>query len=70
MLAEFAQRPWQEKVACEWREGILRLSAENDYDARGSALLDEFCDAVHAYINYGGEIHLAVESVAWIEGTA
>ena len=63
MLAEFAERPWQEKVTCEWRDGVLRLSAQNDVDSDGLALLDEFGDAINAYVNYGGDIHLEVESV-------
>jgi hypothetical protein len=63
MLLEFSERPWQKDVECEWQDGILRLSAQSDFDENGLALLDEFGDAVHAYINYGGEIHLEVESV-------
>lgn len=63
MLHEFAQRPWQEKISCEWRDGVLRLSAENDADSTGLALLDEFGDAIVAYINYNGAIHVEVESV-------
>ena len=63
MLSEFAERPWQEKVTCEWRDGTLRLSAQNDADETGLALLDEFGDAINAYIRYSAEIHLEVESV-------
>lgn len=63
MLAEFSKRPWQEKVTCEWRDGTLRLSAQNDADKTGLALLDEFGDAINAYIRYSAEVHLEVESV-------
>lgn len=63
MLAEFAERPWQENVSCEWADGILRLSASADYDNNGLALLDEFGDAINAYINFSGSIRLEVESV-------
>jgi hypothetical protein len=63
MLAEFAQRPWQQSVACEWRDGVLRLSAQNEVDATGMALLDEFQDAVVAYIRFAGDLHFDVESV-------
>jgi hypothetical protein len=63
MLAEFKERPWQEQVSCEWNEGVLRLSAQNQADATGLALLDEFGDAICAYVNYGGPIHVEVESV-------
>lgn len=66
MLSEFAQRPWQEAVACEWRDGVLRLSAQNDADANGIALLDEFGDAVTAYINYAGPIRIELESIVEI----
>ncbi len=41
----------------------LRLSAQNEVDHDGLALLDEFGDAVNAYINYSGNIHLEVECV-------
>jgi hypothetical protein len=63
ILTEFAERPWQKEIACEWREGILRLSAQNDSDFNGLALLDEFGDAITAYINYSGDIKIEVESV-------
>lgn len=63
MLSEFEQRPWQLDVACEWRDGVLRLSAQNEVDSTGMALLDEFGDAVVAYINYAGEVRMTVESV-------
>ncbi|WP_141211456.1 hypothetical protein [Rhodoferax sp. TH121] len=63
MLSEFEQRPWQLDVACEWRDGVLRLSAQNEVDSTGMALLDEFGDAVVAYINYGGEVLMMVETV-------
>lgn len=63
LLSEFALRPWQKKVMCEWRDGVLRLSTQNDADSTGEALLDEFQDAVVAYINFEGEIHFDIESV-------
>lgn len=62
MLSEFAQRPWHEDVTCEWRAGILRLSTQSDGDPTGMALLDEFQDAVVAYINFSEKIHFEVES--------
>ena len=39
------------------------LEAENDYDVDGSALLDEFSDAVVACIKASGTISFSVESV-------
>lgn len=63
MLSEFSMRPWQQDVKCEWREGLLRLVAHSDADSTGVALLDEFQDAVVAYISFKGEIHFEIESV-------
>ena len=61
---EFTHRDWHSKAACTWDGCALRLTVENDFDATGQATLDEFSDAIHACINYSGEIHLAVESIA------
>ncbi|MBW8470907.1 MAG: hypothetical protein K0M67_21765 [Thiobacillus sp.] len=63
ILEEFSHRPWHTGAACEWKDGVLRFSAANDFDKNGMALLDEFGDAIHACINYSGNIHLEVESV-------
>jgi hypothetical protein len=62
MLSEFAQRPWHQAVTCEWQAGILRLSSQSEGDRTGMALLDEFQDAVVAYINFSGNLSFAVES--------
>jgi hypothetical protein len=64
LLEEFSHRPWQANPKCEWKDGLLRLSATNDFDKDGAALLDEFGDAIHACVNYNGKISLKVESVA------
>ena len=45
---EFTHRPWHEKIECTWSDGSLLLSAENDYDPQGLALMDEFSDAISA----------------------
>jgi hypothetical protein len=42
---------------------VLRFSAESDSDPKGLALLDEFSDAVHAYVNWVGPIRFEVERV-------
>ncbi len=63
VLEEFTHRPWHAAVQCEWSAGVLRLSAVNDYDTNGQALLDEFGDAIHACVSYSQEIRLVVESV-------
>jgi len=63
ILEEFSQRPWHSNVRCEWDSACLWLEAENDYDADGSALLDEFSDAVVACVKASGTLSFAVESV-------
>jgi hypothetical protein len=45
---EFTHRPWHHNVICTWDGRVLRLEADNDYDENGSALLDEFSDAIVA----------------------
>jgi hypothetical protein len=60
---EFSHRPWQTCVQCIWDGQQLRLTLENDFDSSGAASLDEFWDAIHAYIDYEGEITLHIESV-------
>ena len=62
ILEEFVHRPWHKNVRCEWDGVSLWLEAENDFDANGMALLDEFSDAVVACINARGTIRFAVES--------
>jgi hypothetical protein len=47
---EFAHRPWHENVTCIWNGTALVLTAENDDDENGLALIDEFSDAVTACI--------------------
>ena len=47
---EFTYRPWRENVECKWDGASLLLSAENDFDAQGRALMDEFSDAIAACI--------------------
>jgi hypothetical protein len=63
ILKEFSHRPWHANVRCEWDGAALWLEAENDYDANGSALLDEFSDALVACVKASGTISFAVESV-------
>ena len=48
---EFAEhRIWHQNVSCVWDGSRLVLSAENDYDPTGDALMDEFSDCVCAYV--------------------
>jgi hypothetical protein len=47
---EFTHRPWHANVQCRWDGTRLILQAENDVDADGEALSDEFSDAIAACI--------------------
>jgi hypothetical protein len=47
---EFTHHPWHENAECGWDGASLLLSAENDFDAEGLALMDEFSDAIAACI--------------------
>jgi len=47
---EFTHRPWHTNVQCRWDGTRLILQAENDVDADGEALSDEFSDAISACI--------------------
>ena len=61
---EFAEhRTWHRNVACTWDGSKLALSAENDYDADGLALMDEFSDCISAYISEGFDGDITVESI-------
>jgi len=64
MLAEFAHRPWHSAIGCQWDAGVLKLTATNDYDADGQALLDEFWDAVITCSSPANTISFSVESVS------
>lgn len=58
---EFRQhRTHQQNVVCTYANGALVLTAENDFDRDGFALMDEFSDCIHAYMEDlpSGEIRL------------
>ena len=64
ITAEFVQhRPWHTNASCSWDGTQLVLVAENDVDANGLALLDEFSDSVAAYISEPFDGEIWVESV-------
>jgi hypothetical protein len=63
IVEEFSHRPWHQNVACRWDGKLLWLEADNDYDADGKALLDEFGDAVVASVNATGTIRFTIVSV-------
>jgi hypothetical protein len=60
---EFTHRPWHQNVRCEQDGTRLILQAENDYDSNGLALLDEFSDAISAFIADGFDGGIDVVSV-------
>ena len=47
---EFTHRHWHSNAKCEWDGYRLILQTDNDFDSNGLALLDEFSDAISAYI--------------------
>ncbi|HEY2392681.1 MAG TPA: hypothetical protein VGK22_16015 [Candidatus Angelobacter sp.] len=59
----FTHRPWHQNVTCEWDGAQLILQADNDYDDKGLALLDEFSDEISACIKDPGEGDIEVVSV-------
>jgi hypothetical protein len=63
IVEEFDHRPWHLNVECRWDGRLLWLEADNDYDADGKALLDEFGDAVVACVNASGTIRFRIVSV-------
>lgn len=63
ILEEFSHRPWHTDVECSWASGTLTLTASNDFDSNGQALLDEFGDAILACIHCSGPIRVDVVSV-------
>ena len=60
---EFTHRPWHENVTCVWDGAQLILQAENDFDANGLALLDEFSDAISACIKGGFDGDIEILSI-------
>ena len=60
---EFVHRPWHRNVRCEWDGSELILHAENDWDADGKALVDEFSDAISACIPGTFEGELKIRSI-------
>ena len=64
---EFAEhRRWHSNVSCAWDGSRLILSAENDYDPKGLALMDEFSDCISAYIAAGFDGDIEVKSITQV----
>jgi len=61
---EFAEhRKWHANVTCAWDGSRLTLTAENDHDPKGLALLDEFSDCLSAYMAGRFDGNLKVKSI-------
>jgi hypothetical protein len=65
---EFTRRPWHENVTCVWDGPQLILQADNDFDVEGLALVDEFSDAISAYIKDGFDGDIEILSIHESEG--
>lgn len=66
----FSKRPCHPVADCAWDGAMLRLTAENDFDAKGLALQDEFSDEISACITGGFDGDLRVVSVTVLEEPA
>ena len=60
-----AHRQHHKNVVCTFTNGELVLTAENDFDPDGLALMDEFSDLLSAYIvePFDGDIRLISTTV-------
>ncbi|HWZ32717.1 MAG TPA: hypothetical protein VNX18_15350 [Bryobacteraceae bacterium] len=63
---EFTHRPWHQNVESAWDGKSLVLRAENDYDPNGTALMDEFSDAIAASVGGGFGYNISLVSAAKI----
>ena len=66
---EFTHRQWHSNVKCEWDGSRLILQADNDFDSDGLALLDEFSDAISAYIREPIDAKMEIVSVTVLPAT-
>jgi hypothetical protein len=57
---QFKQRTWHQNVACKWDGRSLILQADNDFDPKGLALIDEFSDLISACVRepFDGDIRI------------
>lgn len=63
ITAEFHHRPWHKNVRCNWDGRALQLEADNDYDEKGLALLDEFSDVIIACVQDAAYSDMQIISV-------
>lgn len=71
ITVEFAEhRPWHRNVQCSWQGKRLLLQADNEVDSAGLALIDEFSDAISAYITESFDGEIKVESIVELQASA
>lgn len=63
IMREFTYRSWHQRVTCAWDGSRLILQAENDFDSKGLALLDEFSAAISKCIKDPFDRDLIVYSI-------
>jgi len=66
IAGEFTRRPGHKNVTCVWDGSKLILQAENDWDSDGLALIDEFSDAISAYLKGGFDGDIKILSISSI----
>ena len=62
VLEEFRTRPWHSNVRCEWINQQLILWADNDFDDKGKALMDEYWDVVIACVTTDQELTFNIQA--------
>jgi hypothetical protein len=64
---EFAEsRQHHQNVSCVYKDRTLTLTADNDFDPEGLALLDEFSDCICAYTSNTVDGTLVIKSASRI----
>lgn len=56
-------RRHHQNVRCSFAHGILTVIAENDFDPKGLALIDEISDCITAYVINKSDGDIVVKSV-------
>jgi hypothetical protein len=60
---EFTHRPWHTRAVSTWDGSRLILETENDFDDTGLASMDEFGDAIAAYVTGLIDGGISIESI-------
>ena len=66
ITSDFKERPWHRDAVCRWDGTRLMLTAENDFDPSGLALIDEFSDEISACIKGGFDGDCRIVSITEI----